>query len=169
MRNWELWCSACTEPLPVHLILGTIWGSHGGEYVDGCLLGCSAVWSGSSSPAFQKSLLLTSSAWLPWWWGRLLPDYTAVQPRRQPSSYLGVIPYFLLVNVLVKHSDMLGYPHTYIGPGRDAWTRRFVFCALELRNSSMVEVTVGRQVTRVCCFESTCHRWWRNECITGCY
>jgi hypothetical protein len=24
-------------------ILGRIWGSHGGEYEDGCLLGCSAV------------------------------------------------------------------------------------------------------------------------------
>jgi hypothetical protein len=35
----------------------SIWGSHGGEYEDGCLLGCSAVYSGRSLPTFQRSLL----------------------------------------------------------------------------------------------------------------
>jgi hypothetical protein len=40
-----------------------IWGSHGGERKEvGCLLSCSALWTGVD-----------------------LPDYTAVQLRRQPS------------------------------------------------------------------------------------
>jgi hypothetical protein len=33
-----------------------IWGSHGGEYEDGCLLGCSAVQSGRSLPSFHRVL-----------------------------------------------------------------------------------------------------------------
>jgi hypothetical protein len=36
-------------------------GSHGGEYEDGCLLGCCAVKSGRSSPTFQRCLLCPSS------------------------------------------------------------------------------------------------------------
>jgi hypothetical protein len=39
------------------LELSRIWGYHGGEYEDGCLLGCSAVQSGRSLPTFQRSLL----------------------------------------------------------------------------------------------------------------
>jgi hypothetical protein len=35
--------------------LSRIWVSHGGEYEDGCLLGCSAVWSGRSLPTFQTT------------------------------------------------------------------------------------------------------------------
>jgi hypothetical protein len=31
------------EQLNNHRSLSRIWGSHGGEYEDGCLLGCSAV------------------------------------------------------------------------------------------------------------------------------
>jgi hypothetical protein len=41
--------------------LSRIWGSHGGEYEDGCLLGCSTVLSGRSLPAFQRTLLPPSS------------------------------------------------------------------------------------------------------------
>jgi hypothetical protein len=33
-----------------------IWSSHGGEYEGGCLLGCSAVWTGRSLPTFRKFL-----------------------------------------------------------------------------------------------------------------
>jgi hypothetical protein len=36
-------------------------GSHGGEYEDGCLLGCSAVQSGRSLPTIQRFLLPPSS------------------------------------------------------------------------------------------------------------
>jgi hypothetical protein len=39
----------------------TTWGSHGGEYEDGRLLRCSAVWTGMSVPTFQ-SLVLPVSA-----------------------------------------------------------------------------------------------------------
>jgi hypothetical protein len=80
----------------------SIWGSHGGEYEDGCLLGCSTVQSGRSLPTFQSSLLPPSSGrWWAigdrpddgdskdfWYVGKRLPDYTALQPRRQPSSQL---------------------------------------------------------------------------------
>jgi hypothetical protein len=44
-----------------HLWNRRIWGSHAGEYEDGCLLGCSAVLSGRSLPTFQRSLLPPSS------------------------------------------------------------------------------------------------------------
>jgi hypothetical protein len=77
-----------------------------GQYEDGCLLGCRAVETGASLPAFQKSLLPPSSGRF-WCWrqyrplnrpddggstdlwnvGKLIPVYTALQPRRQPSSY----------------------------------------------------------------------------------
>jgi hypothetical protein len=52
--------------------LSRIWGSHGGEYEDCCLLGCDRPEDGGS-----KDL---------WNVGKLLPDYTVLQPRRQQSS-----------------------------------------------------------------------------------
>jgi hypothetical protein len=45
--------------------ISSIWGSHGSEYGDGCLLGCCAVWSRRSLLTFQRSLLPLLS---PWWW-----------------------------------------------------------------------------------------------------
>jgi hypothetical protein len=59
---------------------------------DGCLLGCCAVKSGKSLPTFQRYLLLHHQ-------GdgdgkhcrnvnKRLPDYTALQPRRQPAFFL---------------------------------------------------------------------------------
>jgi hypothetical protein len=54
------------------LHISEIWGSHGGEYEDGCLLVDECPDDGGS-----KHL---------WNVGKLLPDYTAQQPRRQPSS-----------------------------------------------------------------------------------
>jgi hypothetical protein len=57
--------------------LSIIWGSHGSEYEDGCLLGCSAVLIGITLPPFQRSVLPPPSRrWV----------YTALQPTRQPSS-----------------------------------------------------------------------------------
>jgi hypothetical protein len=44
-----------------HIYPCMTWGSHGGENEDGCLLGCSAVWTGVSLQAFQRSLLPPSS------------------------------------------------------------------------------------------------------------
>jgi hypothetical protein len=38
-----------------------ILGSHGGEYDDGCLLGCCTVWSGRSLSTFQRCLLCKES------------------------------------------------------------------------------------------------------------
>jgi hypothetical protein len=61
-----------------------------------CLLGLCTVQSGRSSPTFQRCLLTPSSgSHRPdvggskhlWNVGKLLPDYMAQQPRRQPSSY----------------------------------------------------------------------------------
>jgi hypothetical protein len=44
-----------------HHTFSRIWGSHCGQYEDGCLLGCSAVKSGRSISTFQRSLLPLSS------------------------------------------------------------------------------------------------------------
>jgi hypothetical protein len=49
--------------------LGTIWGSHGGEYED------------RPNDGGSKDL---------WNVGKLLPDYTVLQPRRQQSSSRGL-------------------------------------------------------------------------------
>jgi hypothetical protein len=38
-----------------------ISGFHGGEYEDGCLLGCCTLWTGRSLPTFQRCLLPPSS------------------------------------------------------------------------------------------------------------
>jgi hypothetical protein len=60
-------------------VFSMIWGSHGSEYEDGCILGCSAMWSGSSLPddgGGSKSL---------WNFGKLLPDKTVLQPGIQPA------------------------------------------------------------------------------------
>jgi hypothetical protein len=68
---------------------------------DGCLLGCCAVYSDRSLPTLQKWLLLPSSGrWVMsyrphdggskhlWNAHKLVPDYTAHHPRRQPSFFL---------------------------------------------------------------------------------
>jgi hypothetical protein len=47
---------------------------------DGCLLGCCAMYSGTSLPTFKRCLLPPLSGRCP----KFLPDYTAQQPRRQP-------------------------------------------------------------------------------------
>jgi hypothetical protein len=55
-------------------------GSHGGEYKDGCLLGCCTALSGRNLPTFQKRLLLPSSGRLKVSTsniGKLSADYTA--------------------------------------------------------------------------------------------
>jgi hypothetical protein len=74
------------------LSLSGIWGSHGSEYENECLLGCCTLWSGRSLPTFQRCLLPPSSG-RSWWrnkhlWkvGEVLPDYKAQQLRWQPSS-----------------------------------------------------------------------------------
>jgi hypothetical protein len=66
--------------------------SHGGEYEDGRLLGCSAVWLyGISLPAFQRCLLPLrpddGGSKHVWNVGELQPVYTALQPRRRPSLF----------------------------------------------------------------------------------
>jgi hypothetical protein len=43
------------------------WGSHGSEYEDGCLLGCSTMQTGMGLPTFQRSVLPPSSGV---WWRR---------------------------------------------------------------------------------------------------
>jgi hypothetical protein len=54
----------------------------------GCFLGCCVVWYGRSLLTFQRCLLPPSSGrWHIWNVGKQLPDYTAQQPRTQPSSY----------------------------------------------------------------------------------
>jgi hypothetical protein len=50
---------------------------------DGCLLGCSAVWSGRSLPTRPDD----GGSKVLWNVGKLLPDYTVLQSRRQPFSY----------------------------------------------------------------------------------
>jgi hypothetical protein len=49
----------------VCLRLCVVWGSHGGCYENGCLLGCRTVESSGSVPAFRRYLLSPSSGrWL---------------------------------------------------------------------------------------------------------
>jgi hypothetical protein len=45
-------CSVSYKKTWRYKTLCRIWGSHGGEYEDGCLLGCCAVQSGRSLPTF---------------------------------------------------------------------------------------------------------------------
>jgi hypothetical protein len=52
----------------VNIYSSRIWGSHSGEYEDGCLLGCSAVYSGRR-PDDGGSKDLRNV-------GKVLPDYT---------------------------------------------------------------------------------------------
>jgi hypothetical protein len=51
-----------------------ILGSAGGEYEDGCLLGCSAVQSGRNLPTFQMCLLPPQSGIAPMIKAALLPS-----------------------------------------------------------------------------------------------
>jgi hypothetical protein len=58
---------------------------------DGCRLDCSTVWSGRSLSTFQRCLLrwvslMMEAARASEYVCKLLPDYTVIQPRRQPSS-----------------------------------------------------------------------------------
>jgi hypothetical protein len=57
------------------------WGSDGSEYEDGCLLGCSAVWT--CVTARRPDDGGSTDRWIV---GKLTPFYTALQHRRQPSS-----------------------------------------------------------------------------------
>jgi hypothetical protein len=90
---------------------GTIWGSHGGDYEDGCLLGCSAVWTGVSLPTFQRSVLPPSS-------GRWVitseisetsvNSYRSIrtlQTRRQPYSCFSCLRYVLASNKLKERGE----------------------------------------------------------------
>jgi hypothetical protein len=117
------------------------WGSHGGEYEDGCLLGCSAMKTGMSLPTFQRSVLLPSSERFPargfihrpddggstdlWNVGKLVPVYTALQPRRQPSSTSSMfgcrrskydLPYSLASSGRVFNSTYYDGIYTLINP-----------------------------------------------------
>jgi hypothetical protein len=47
----------------VRQLQGVIWGSHGGEYEDCCLLGCSAVQSGRSLPSKGESETQIREEW----------------------------------------------------------------------------------------------------------
>jgi hypothetical protein len=58
---WDSWIPSMT------------WGFHGGDYEDGCLLGD----DGSSADLWNV--------------GKLIPVYTALQPKRQPSSQLNPV------------------------------------------------------------------------------
>jgi hypothetical protein len=61
-------------------------GSQGGEYVDGCLLGCSAVQYGRSLPTFQRCLLLALS-------GRSLVNFYETARCNNPQhSHLYNVP-----------------------------------------------------------------------------
>jgi hypothetical protein len=65
-----------------------IWGSHDSEYEYGCLLGCSAVWTGGIRlPTLQSYRPDDGGSTDLWTVGKLTPPvHTALQPRRQPYS-----------------------------------------------------------------------------------
>jgi hypothetical protein len=61
-------------------------GSDGGDYDDDRLQGCSAVWCDKIIVTFQTRLLPSSAASIYRNVCDLLPDQTALQPRRRSSS-----------------------------------------------------------------------------------
>jgi hypothetical protein len=73
------------------VVVSRISGSHGGVYEDGCLLGCSGTLPSRSLPAFQRYLaasIITALALMVEAASTSeTSDYTALQPRRQPSSW----------------------------------------------------------------------------------
>jgi hypothetical protein len=72
-----LFCEMLNKSMAVaRTFLSMIWGSHGSEHEDGCLLVCSAVWTRSNDGGSTDL----------WNTGKLIPVYTALQPRRQPFS-----------------------------------------------------------------------------------
>jgi hypothetical protein len=74
----------------------SIWGPHGGEYEDDRLLGCSDVQSGRSLPTMTHRPDDGGSKDL-WNDGKLLPDYTALQPKDSRLRFS--LPNFLYSNI----------------------------------------------------------------------
>jgi hypothetical protein len=89
------------------------------HYEDGCLPGCCAVMSTHRHDEGGSKYL--------WNVGELLPDYTAQQPRRQPSSYsppwelqisLSFIMFttrqtVFLNSIVILPSHLFGFSHPY--------------------------------------------------------
>jgi hypothetical protein len=64
-----------------------ISGSHGGEYEDGCLLGCCGMWTGMSLLMFETCLLLPALKMEAAGTSETLGNfYRATHFRNQPSS-----------------------------------------------------------------------------------
>jgi hypothetical protein len=118
-----------------------ISGSHSGEYKDGCLLGCCAVWSGRSLPTFQRCLLPPSSGreWGSkhlWNDGKLLPDNPedshlltegdlspCIEKKQTPSTEQGPFPVKPTVaQVLKKLSYQVSLSHTSTSIRPYVWT-----------------------------------------------
>jgi hypothetical protein len=81
---------------------GPMWGSHGCEYEDGRLLGCSAL---SPAELYRRSRCTEGdhddgSSKSLWNVGKLT-DYTALQPRRQPSSSKSVTNGYNVIFTLI--------------------------------------------------------------------
>jgi hypothetical protein len=96
-----------------------IVGVYSGDYEDGCLLGCSAVWTGRSLPKFQRCVLIAlmteaasicyTSVNFCWTTRRNNPEDSHLNPFRDsslsPSEYKPdvILPYSLFgVKVLSK-------------------------------------------------------------------
>lgn len=69
------------------IVNGKILGFHGGKYEDDCLLGC-VTYCGRSLLTFGGVYCtnISVSSKCPWNVSKLLDDYTAQHPTRQPSS-----------------------------------------------------------------------------------
>jgi hypothetical protein len=81
--------SSCHVDLQVNTNIPAFGETYYLHNEDGCLLGCCTVQSGRVVPTFQRSLLPPASGRCETIWnvGTTLPNYTVLQPRRQPSSY----------------------------------------------------------------------------------
>jgi hypothetical protein len=72
--KWEFIVEGIFFDIVNFIIISRIWCSHGGEYEEGCLLGCSAMQSGRSLPTFTHHPDDGGNKDL-WNVGKLLPDY----------------------------------------------------------------------------------------------
>jgi hypothetical protein len=87
------------------ILYSRIWGSQGGEYEDGCLLGCSTVvrvyrrFRGTYWLIPLPVSILTNL----WNECELIQVYTVLQPIRQPSLYPTRVTYKCITNTVTLH------------------------------------------------------------------
>jgi hypothetical protein len=95
-----------------------ISGSQGGEYEDGCLMGCCAVKSGRSLPTFQRCLMPPSSG--RWW--RLPSIYGLCAKTHKNKHYLKTCQQCHTVSVKIFNIKLHQNPFIQNRAGPCAWS-----------------------------------------------